>query len=573
MLVYRVNLRYILMTMRYSRDNPNKLFKTTERIAFGLAVLLVPTMIALAGWTSQESPNRVDRYLFEQMGETILDGGVVYLDCWDNKPPGMAWLNAAILSVGDRSTFAITVAAIWFGVLAVATTGYGIARTTRRSVATASCIIFALVISQRYFDAVTNGTEFYAMVADAFAAFFVVTAIKRRTGRGMWYALFAGIAWGIGGMFKQTAIAGPVAVMLATLIGLILGPAPRMRWLMQAMLAMLGALIVFDLMVALLHLQGALQDAYHAVVGFNLVSHGQTHTVGLFNVGRVLEQLRPINGALLLSLLGLMITFLTPGKAHTNVQRKLMDTGVYGLGRPVVVFMGVWLVVGFYFAGVGPNHMPRYWHGLFVPMMWLVAQGVNFVLSTCRHGMRHQRWTAIAGAATLAMIYFAPLLKNIHDDALIAHGYVKENSERKKLQAVGQRVQELSEPNDRIYVLGYSAGIYRFSARRAACRYAGVDKLIPSIEFAPAMADEIYETLRESPPAVIVAEKKSVSALADDHLGNIHVPGMASWFNRAYTQVDEVNTYVLFERTRHFQKAPPARVDRVVPVEQDRGRN
>ena len=91
-----------------------------ERIAFVLVVVLVPVVLAVAGWTTQEHPNRIDRYLFEHMGQTVLAGGTVYLDCWDNKPPGLCWWNALVLLIGGGSSYAVTFAAVLAAISAIA---------------------------------------------------------------------------------------------------------------------------------------------------------------------------------------------------------------------------------------------------------------------------------------------------------------------------------------------------------------------------------------------------------------------------------------------------------------------
>ena len=552
--------------MRPTRDNPRKWFAIWERISFGVALLVVPAMLAAAGWTSQEFPNRTDRYLFEHMGETVLNGGTVYLDCWDNKPPGMCWLNALILLVGGRSSYAITIAAIAAAVLAVSVTGYGITKHMRRSVATATVLLFAALLSQRYFDACTNGTEFYAMVADSIAAVFAVTAIRRRTSRGMWFALLAGLAWGVGMLFKQTAVAGPIAAALVVPIAMIAGPPPRIRWLMQALLVLVGALIVIDATVAVLYYQGALQDAYYAVVAVNLYPQNAHHSVGYFSLPRLLTQLQPIRGVLLLAALGVIITFAIPRKVGSQVQKKLHESGAYGLDRPVVIFMLAWLVTSTYWVGAGPSHMQRYWHGVFVPLIWLCAQGLTFVLGTCRHGMRHQRWTAIAGTLTLTAVFFYPLLRNVYEDAMRARYYQEHDSERTRLVEVASRIQDLSVPTDRIYVWGYSPGLYRFSKRPSACRYSGMEKLDAETAFGSAMADEIAATLMDSPPRIMAVERSRLDDLYRDRIGVFTIQGLGTWFRTEYSKMEQLGGFELFLRKGSASPPPPA-ADQAMPAD------
>jgi len=525
-------------------DNTSGRFASIERVSFGLALVVVPIMLAVAGWTSQEFPNRIDRYLFEVMGAEVLDGGTVYLDCWDNKPPGLCWLNVAVLWIGGRSTYAVTAAAVIAGLLAVGVMWLGISRMHGRGTATVCSLIFATILSQRYFDACTNGTELYAMVADALAAFFVVAAIARSSPSCLWCALLAGACWGLGGLFKQTAIAGPLAVLVGTLTAVVVGPGRRMRWICLALLACAGAVIVTGSAVAILQYQGALHAAYEAVIGVNLLPQNTSHVTGAFNPSVVLPQAAPITGAVLLAATGVVVTLVSGRKLDEESSE--VRCAQRGLGRSVMVFMVLWALVALYGVGIGPSHMPRYWHGVFVPMMYLTAQGVWFVLGLCTRGERHHRWTAIIGAGVLAVIFFGPLLRNISDDALRARYYSDFDSERGRLIEIGDRIRGLTEPDDRIYVWGYCPGIYRFSDRRSACRFSGIEKLGSPTGFGQPIAEEIVDTLQSRSPRLIAVEERRVDALLDDRVGGLLVPGVGEWFARSYQRRDSIHGFELY---------------------------
>jgi hypothetical protein len=540
-------------------ENSTNIYAVSDRVVLGVAVVVIPVMLAVAGWTSQEFPNRVDRYLFEQMGETVLDGGTVYLDCWDNKPPGLCWLSALVLWMGGRSTYAITAAAVIAGALAVGATGWAIARATRRAVATLTVLLFAIVLSQRQFDACTNGTEFYTMVADAFAALFVVAALRGAGGRSLLYALLAGVCWGLGGLCKQTAAAGPIAVVLGVLIAVLVGVRPRTRWLGRALLAGLGALIVLAAAAGVLYYQGALGEACRAVISINLLPQNRTHTTGAFHPGYVLAQLEPVKGVILLAAVGAVVSFVhKPSGEEATLP---VHHGERVLPRSVVVFMILWCLVAVYGVGIGPSHMPRYWHGLFVPLIWLTAQGVAFVLTTCGSGDRHRRVTAGIGALTLAVIFFQPLVTNIYRDAFQAHHYAKADSERVRLIEVGERIRALTEPGDRIYVWGYSPGIYRFASRASACRFSGLEKLDGQTTFGQSMAEEIFETLRDEPPELIAVEQSRYSALLEDRIGSVTLPGLSEWMSNNYRQQDALHGLRLFVRA-----SPQTTQARLVPA-------
>ncbi len=528
-----------------------------ERIAFALVIVLVPIVLAVAGWTTQEHPNRIDRYLFEYMGETVLAGGTVYLDCWDNKPPGLCWWNALVLLIGAGSSYAVTVATVLAAISAVAVTGWGVARLYGRLVASATMLLFALVMSQRYYDALTDGSEFYAMVAETFAAAFLVRAMMRcGTALEQWHgwesllcAFLTGLAWGVAGMMKQTGAAGPIAASLALIVFLVVGPAPRRRWLGRFIVMGTGTFLVVGAVAAVLYRQGALSEAYYAAVTFNLDpsnAGGAMWGFTLSDLMRQLVQVEPLMGVGLLAAVGAIVTFIphTPGDEHQAGEAARPSL----LPRSVVVVLLAWSVVAMYGVMLGPNHMPRYWHALFAPGMWLAAQGIRFTLDTCIRGSRRRNWTAALGALALATVLLRHLPYNVYADAFCAHHYATTKSERGRLIRVGRRIETLTEPTDQIYVWGYSPGVYRFSSRQAACRFAGLDKLNNNGAGARAIASEILASLRARRPKLIAVERHRRGELLSNRAQAVAMDGLTDWFLGNYEPAETVDGFFLYVR-------------------------
>jgi hypothetical protein len=179
-------------------------------------------------------------------------------------------------------------------------------------------------------------------------------------------------------------------------------------------------------------------------------------------------------------------------------------------------------------------------------MAW--GSGVAFVLTTCGTGERHRRLTAGIGAIMLAVIFFQPLVTNIHRDASRACHYAESDSERRRLIQVGERIGALTEPRDRIYVWGYSPGIYRFAARASACRFSGLEKLDGQTPFGQSMAEEIFETLKGGPPKLIAVEQSRYQALLEDRIGSVTLPGLSEWMMNNYRQRDTLHGLRLFVR-------------------------
>jgi hypothetical protein len=384
------------------------------------------------------------------------------------------------------------------------------------------------------------------MVADAFAAAFVVAAMYGAGGRCLLFAFLAGVCWGVGGLCKQTAAAGPVAVVLGIMLGIVAGLTPRTRWMGRAALAAAGALLVLLAAAGLLYFRGALAEAYRAVIAINLLPQRQAHAPGLFSPVYVFAQLSPIAGVLLLAGIGAVVR-LIPERHEDKAVQPPSDTPAL-LSRPITVFMIVWLLVAAYGVGIGPSHMPRYWHGIFVPLIWLAAQGVALVLASCGTTDRRLSLTITFGTITLAVIFFKPLVVNIYDAAFQAHHFATADSERGRLIEIGDRIRALTSPEDRIYVWGYSPGVYRFSSRMSACRFSGVEKIDGVTPFSQSMAEELFACLKEREPKVIIVERFRYPALLEDRVGTATLPGLSEWFSGRYEETGSLHSLMIFVR-------------------------
>jgi Dolichyl-phosphate-mannose-protein mannosyltransferase len=114
-----------------SRPRPwlNALFLTAVFLAFRLPSLLEPA------WYSDEGT-------YADIGRALLHGAVLYRDVWDNKPPGMYWLAAAVISVVGPG--ALSFAVVLCGVVtASALAGW---RLARRSGGLAAATLAALLV-------------------------------------------------------------------------------------------------------------------------------------------------------------------------------------------------------------------------------------------------------------------------------------------------------------------------------------------------------------------------------------------------------------------------------------------
>ena len=89
--------------------------------AFGAALVYLGT------WCTYWADVRSDQYQLINLGQCVYDGGRLYIDCWENKPPGIAWLSTGGIALGGGEQIGAwvlpgLVALLCLGVMGVAMT-------------------------------------------------------------------------------------------------------------------------------------------------------------------------------------------------------------------------------------------------------------------------------------------------------------------------------------------------------------------------------------------------------------------------------------------------------------------
>jgi hypothetical protein len=144
-----------------------------------------------------------DSGIFAYCGKVIRDGGLMYHDCWDNKPPGVYYLNAAAILLGGANPFAIWLfQAVW---LTVAVQAFFLILRKIWGLGLAALAAFMLIFWVLYPDIFEGGnfTETYAVlpVVLSIGAFWAYL----RSGKLRWVAVL-GLLVAAGFLLKPTYI-------------------------------------------------------------------------------------------------------------------------------------------------------------------------------------------------------------------------------------------------------------------------------------------------------------------------------------------------------------------------------
>ncbi len=165
-------------------------------------------LVALATLLNQSAvhwrDNVADSLLFGYYGWCVAQGAVPYLDIWDNKPPGIWWVNALGFALwgdgplAETALCSIAVAAAVLAFVAAARSAFGGAITPFALVGG------AVVLTAGHFECGSNRTETFVLTCETVA----MAAYLRwlRTPRCRWLVV-AGLFAGAAPLFKQSGLA------------------------------------------------------------------------------------------------------------------------------------------------------------------------------------------------------------------------------------------------------------------------------------------------------------------------------------------------------------------------------
>jgi hypothetical protein len=221
-------------------------------------VVVVATTLILRSPGLLEPHHYGDEGIFAAVAQRLLQGHTLYTEAWEDKPPFVYWLYAAVLGAFGPSMLALrTVAALWVAGGAVAVTLLG-RRLAGPNAGVAAGMTFAAAASLPMVEANLALTELFAATPVAWA-FVLITA--ESGGRRRRQDVAAGALLAVGFLFKQVVLLdGCAAVVFLLLHGRTgvgrLGPLGA------------GFAAVTGLTAATLAAQGALGEALFAVFGF-----------------------------------------------------------------------------------------------------------------------------------------------------------------------------------------------------------------------------------------------------------------------------------------------------------------
>jgi len=382
--------------------------RTPPAVAILATALLCLPLLAVAQFLAQVRVDEFDSWLFAYYGRQLLAGQVLYEQLWDNKPPGIFWLNALALwlsrgsLVGPIVFCAVAVAASCALFFAAVRRLYGLAT------AAVATVMATLFLNQQYFHVGCNRPNTFFVLTEL-AAFGLYVRGLTQPGRWRRSLLAAGFCAGLGLWFKQSALALAAAVgvhQLLLLVTRVQPPGPTLR-----RLGLFGAGYAAAVVLAGIILL-ATSDAgwaWQAIVSFNrdyfapgIGSKWWPQWFGLKEQVHVLA----LPGILALATLVHAVAMRFP-------TAKDRPPGLTAPGsRPplLLVLLWIWLAAGVYLALLGPHRRLPYFAIALPPLCVLAAHGVHLFLSSGRSVQgRHPPYYLFLGVVWFGYMMISPV--------------------------------------------------------------------------------------------------------------------------------------------------------------------
>ncbi len=460
-----------------------------DRVWFALTLSWLVAFLAIGAWCTYWADLRGDQYQHIRLGKCITDGGLIYVDCWENKPPGIAWLNAVGLALSPTGRIGVWVLPATVTLLSIAMFWITVSRLATARVARTAVALAAVIATMRLYDAPSINPDSYSFAFELAAGSLWLLAAYSASWRGrVGLGLTAGLLWSAATAVKQIGCVGLLAASMIAIVLLIARNEDRRRWITAGCSSWIGFLIGGGAVAFVLWKQNVLAPAWEAIFTFNqgFLSADAGLTL-LRSWPRMRVDLEPLQFPLWLSLLAVIFTCVRGEREK--------------LSGPWVWAMALWWLVATGFALLGPSHSMRYWQGTWAPMLLLAGFGLRLLDETVARTERSFRAVLAVVFLTLAVLLCRPLVTQYVYGVASAHvDYSRHPNERDRLTDIGERVQKLVPEGERIYVLAYHPGVYLYADRQSASRFTDPRS--------PQQMNEILADLAELRPYCILAPER-----------------------------------------------------------------
>ena len=498
----------------------------TNRLLLALACVLLAVRLP-----SLVQPMGADQGLYAYVGERILAGDLPYRDAWDQKPPAIHLTYAALRAVMPWSAAVATADLVIAAAIAALLWRLGGA-LAGKSVGPWAAVVF-LAFSNPAFarlGGVSLRAQCETFIAACVTAAFLYLARSREedTRRNLF---IAGALFGLAFTFKYNAAAYAFAGVFALAIWKRVTP--------EAIAALAaGVLVPIAAFGVWFAAGGALTGLYDATILYNVRYSGETYH-GVLHAATYLLTF-PIGHARVdaLWLVGGAGCAVLLASSRRHAERLVAVAWVAAACLSIAIN--------------GSRELPQYFVQA-APALALAGAWGGSQIRTPWRGMN----VALAVVLLIAIWRvndFSKLVENTAHDAAYATGRMArtdhlarygDRATRKysalAMDELGTFMRSHSEPQDPVYVFGFSSGAYLAADRRSASRFFWSRPVIVGFnDGKPGYGvSGLLEDLRNGSPAVVALQQRDWYPDVDDSAHFfMTTPPLADWLRASYERVN-----------------------------------
>jgi len=524
------------------------------------AAWIVLALLVLVRVPSLVQPAGADQDLYAYVGQEILRGGLPYVDAWDQKPPGIHYVYAALFaiwpheSVINAADLAAAVAAAWLLLL--------IERRLAGGPGLVAPIVFLLLGNPAFSRLggirIRAQCETFIAVAVAGAIVLLWQRVHGSAPAAAWRsrgaAIGAGVLLGVAFTLKYNAGVFAVSLAAAAAVWRLQRRATDPAWCRLAAAdtawMALGSWIPIAVLIGGLSLAGAGVDLWHATLTYNLRYSGETYG-GAADLVRYaltfpIQQAR-VDGLWLLGGAGcaVLLTRLRHGAAWVAL---------------------AWVAAACFSIVInGGRGLPQYFVQANPALALAAGLGARAVWAVARPRWVRIALVLVAGLALSRVVQVTKAMDYTWSDARHMAGLVPR--EAYLVRFGGQRVtdkhapaalrrlaaylREHSAADDPVLVFGFSQGALVQARRRSATRFFWSRPLVVGfLDGQPGYgAAGLIGDLRRRPPAVVALQRQDWQLEGTDSAGYFNTqPSLSAWLHAGYTRQPDLPPYELWVR-------------------------
>lgn len=483
---------------------------------------------------SLTQPMGPDQGLYAYVGDRILAHDLAYRDAWDQKPPGIHYVYAALRRISHRDV--VVPAADLVAVVLTAGFVWLLAWRLGGPAAGALAAVCFLLLSDPSMDrygGVRVRAQAETFIALAIAAAVAIAVVGKRARRTRMFT--AGLLVGVAFTLKYNA--GLYGIVVLAGVALMSG-----LTIVDLLMVVAGALIVPLVTLAVFWRGGALDDMYQATIVYNLQYSGDTYASRLD-----------------------MLRYLAAFPIRHAAASPLWFVG--GLGSLALLATGIrrrqlwipvlWTAVACLSIAInGSRELPQYFVQA-APAL-AVAGGLGFAVTLGRVPMAGRWAAALLVAYGCWRVGAEPFPKKLAANVWSDTQYLMKRVDRRAHLArfggtrsvdkysaldnvdIGWFLAQKTTPQDTVYVFGFSPGSYAYAGRRSASRFFWSRPVIldfnhenPTYGIAGLRND-----LEHARPAyVILQEHDWAPDVQDSAAFFLSQPALATWLRAGYHEV------------------------------------